>query len=496
MAKNKSFQEKAQAMSREWRDLFSAIGQVAKDYAMEPLELAQRLANYGESDERMLIGGVAYPKEAPKLARDLASELAGAGGLAAQLGTPPGAIGTFGGKSAYGANRARMEAVDNISAGKTTKEAAMGILEDLKKEMVKTPGGRHSMNLDRAMRRAEELAGPGGEIDFDIAETIRKETGWFKPQWYTRSLDVEPFDQGWRFEISDEDFMLNANRNFKQAQEEIKMDPSFRPQPGRKGVDTKEIKLGDAVFHRELFKAYPELKDVKLQMAHSDAIGGASGQFDPQSGEIIVAADMEVPEIEETLLHEIQHWVQNKEAHARGSNPDKAGRLLQELRIRHNAKAQQLDNVRKMKQDPEIYNHPAFSELRKYADNPEMERILEREKENLRRQMEEADIPMQAYRMSPGEQEARDTVLRFRLYKMQKDLGAENPDIKEPSPYGMVIIEKEKDYDALIPDWDKIRSIRHIPARKAGKHPSDVGDIEERYFSRGGKIIWTNRISP
>ncbi len=78
-------------------------------------------------------------------------------------------------------------------------------------------------------------------------------------------------------------------------------------------------KLDEILKHKELFKQYPELKDTIVHLKPD--MQGAS--FDAPANRIIVGYDTKSKNINKSsLLHEIQHAIQNKEGWAKGGSPD------------------------------------------------------------------------------------------------------------------------------------------------------------------------------
>ena len=107
---------------------------------------------------------------------------------------------------------------------------------------------------------------------------IWQKTGWFKDK-----------DGAWKFEIGDSKARLNPN--FKSG--------------GR---------LSELLEHKELFKAYPELKDIKIKKI-IDEKGENLGYYDPNKKEIAINSIGD----KSTLMHEVQHAIQNIEGFAKGS---------------------------------------------------------------------------------------------------------------------------------------------------------------------------------
>lgn len=107
---------------------------------------------------------------------------------------------------------------------------------------------------------------------------IWQKTGWFKDK-----------DEAWKFEIGDNKARLNPN--FKSG--------------GR---------LSELLEHEELFKAYPELRDIKIKKI-IDEKGEKLGYYDPNKKEIAINNIGD----KSTLMHEVQHAIQEIEGFAKGS---------------------------------------------------------------------------------------------------------------------------------------------------------------------------------
>lgn len=151
-------------------------------------------------------------------------------------------------------------------------------------------------NLDLAMQMAEK----GMEKD-----QIWEATGWYKG-----------LEGKWRHEIPD------VKAQFKD---------SFAKHVADHINDKENIltfTLAQALKHDELFKAYPELKDVRLQVNNSLNVYGRV-ITDVKGGKTIIINPsyiLEKGQVHplEVVLHEIQHNIQDKESFNQGINPSAA----------------------------------------------------------------------------------------------------------------------------------------------------------------------------
>lgn len=157
-------------------------------------------------------------------------------------------------------------------------------------------GGRLSKTADlKKLAQAEEMAGAGASM-----EDIFRSTGWFQGP-----------EGAWKYEISDQ-----AARFRPMAEHDV------LPQgiaPGREAL------VEHFLNHPRLFEAYPEARSLLWKWEEPFQIPG----FRQRAG--IVPEERwgftnpeAIPEREQQLsglLHEIQHYIQQKEGFARGGSP-------------------------------------------------------------------------------------------------------------------------------------------------------------------------------
>lgn len=125
--------------------------------------------------------------------------------------------------------------------------------------------------------------------------TIRARTGW----WLGK-------DGKWRYEIDDS--ALSFDRN---------------------GYTDNAMYLADYVRHDKLFAAYPWLRGVKLKIV--DVIAGnenLNGLYNHHNDTIYLKDGRTDKQMKSTLLHELQHVIQEYEGFATGANPNAAAALL------------------------------------------------------------------------------------------------------------------------------------------------------------------------
>jgi hypothetical protein len=143
-------------------------------------------------------------------------------------------------------------------------------------------GGKGAVGADIGALNLAKIRTAAGQT----ADSTWANTGWGK------------FPDGeWKFETSDRDAKLNSNLN-----------------------TDKISKLGDVLDHSELYKQYPDLLKTAVEFDHHLA-ADEYGYFDKDKNKIVINPTLDPSEMKATLLHEIQHWVQDREGFAYGGSP-------------------------------------------------------------------------------------------------------------------------------------------------------------------------------
>ncbi len=287
-------------------------------------------------------------------------------------------------------------------------------------------GGRNANRADsESLRQAEQLERDGAD-----PEQIRQETGWFRgmdglwrfemddsgmeySQWGDMNrLDREEFA---RFRELEMKFIEGALTEEETAELRALIDEGHGY--GR-AEERGDLKLSDFIRHEELFRNYPQLKNVRVQFAELDR--GVNGTYDPGSNTITISEKLRGAS-EDTLIHEIQHAIQKAEGFAKGASADYwrkgenfyAGRDAQIERLR--------DAVAELEKQLPKANEPWTP----MADAIEKE-ISELEDQILAAQ--NGDVtPESLYWNTAGEIEARDAAKRRTMTRDQRR--AASPDL-------------------------------------------------------------------
>ncbi len=159
------------------------------------------------------------------------------------------------------------------------------------------------------------------------AEQVRQETGWFKG-----------YDGKWRFEIDDSEMDIALNGKYSRNSDirryaELVNKVYFEDTATEAEVEElrtlneetlKDVSInpgfiGDMVYHPALLEAYPELKDVAVIFVKGTNVNGS---YHPGFKEITLSDSIRFDKVQlkKTLIHELQHAVQDIEGFAGGSS--------------------------------------------------------------------------------------------------------------------------------------------------------------------------------
>ena len=295
--------------------------------------------------------GELSPQELKQLASDTAFNVAGGGLLGSKVipnAVPEGSLGIFAGKYAktfpvvneitnkrgqiLNDQNRLMGEYQNISRELTKGRMALG--DELTDDLVK----RKSLLADQMQDNTLQV----GKLEDDVIGLLDKRLADEGEISFFRQTDNE-FGKGlfklpdnqFRFEIDDRPakIKLDIADDSQALFNNITGDALERVLPRTEMGVTK--KLSDFLDHDELFEAYPQLKDYPVKIKF-DTKDGARGSFNTTRKNITInLADMRPmmegsattgkklkQDIKSTLMHEIQHAIQEIEGFARGSNPD------------------------------------------------------------------------------------------------------------------------------------------------------------------------------
>ena len=222
----------------------------------------------------------------------------------------------------------------------------------------------------------------------NVQSHLARKAGDSRQGWFV-GADGQP-----RYEISDKNAAIDGEFTKGIAQRIMDQMPEGTHFP---------VPLGKFLSHDSLFKAYPEMKDIPVMLRHPRDFEGMAGYHAPEEGFETGGISMNLqPILDESrtesvrsLMHEVQHAIQNKEGWARGASFGNA-----------------IEDVKNYVKDP--YRHGVvFDDEITDPKLEKMQSLLDLSKSEDPGAVEFADE--MAYHMSAGEAEARAVENRLRM---------------------------------------------------------------------------------
>ena len=367
-----------------------------------------------------------------------------------------------------------------------------------------SPEGRFSLAGQKARTANSQTLQLAEQMEQEGAsrEEIWQETGW------ARTMD----GQSWRFEIdnSEAEYRGGGDAQFRknhadyaeyqdllqkmfegtisesEMQRMEQLDDIWSGEYARlrERVESGNATLADVLQHDSLYEAYPELRDVKVRL-ESDT-GSKNGSYDPSTNTITISEDKPGDSAKVgTMLHEIQHAIQQIEGWESGASPeywaareyengDTASDRAQELysRILNSLdKADQNKVIRYNELDREMeatFSADPESEAgKRYAKyEEEQDKLYEELYKNewfrrlldLQRQMENPQSAYyEMYLNTAGEIEARNVSERYRLAQEERrktaPKGADENTLYRGA--GGISAEINEQYKSELERWDR-----------------------------------------
>lgn len=196
-------------------------------------------------------------------------------------------------------------------------------------------GGVNANTADqKTLARAQELQ-MQGEDD----ERVRKETGWHTGMEGKLRFEIDDSKMKYHrggdaaFSRNHPDYaeyqklvdkMLTGSAEAWKPEDQGRLqelDKTWGREYGRlsERVDRGNATLEDVIDHEELFQAYPQLRNVRVEF--KELPGNTQGYFSPSENKIALDSKLRsAPEA--TIIHEIQHAIQKAEGFASGASPE------------------------------------------------------------------------------------------------------------------------------------------------------------------------------
>lgn len=381
--------------------------------------------------------------------------------------------------------------------------------------------GQRARTADReALREAETM-----EVAGSTNEEVRQATGWFRGA-----------DGKWRFEIDDsgmeyrsggDALMRQNNERYAEFRElELRWLQDYgterwtdadqnrfdylreiygnEPRRLRERVAAGNATLEDILQHDELFRAYPELRNVRVRFAELD--DGTRGTYNRRTNTIVLSDTLKrAPQ--KTILHEVQHAIQEIEGFSGGASPkywedvllsgeeirsrgyeDAMAALQRFVRDPENAEIAQLDRLLDNAETDEDYDAIyAAAERRGLTERLAEYRDLMWEAESQRGRPGRS-VPSELYRNTAGEIEARDAAGRRDLTAEQRretapDTGNKNTVFAEGGGDSFDFVGKTADG---IEVYETSEEVRRMPYRQRMETFTDI--MRNEYRGRTAKF--------
>lgn len=385
--------------------------------------------------------------------------------------------------------------------------------------------GESALNADNKMlQKAKKMYD-----DFESSEDIRKETGWHRGA-----------DGKWRFEIDDSQMKVftDGDALFRKSHPEyVRLQDLYEKfwKGDISDAEQKELtslnetwgsekarlhtrllrgnaRLADIIQHDVLFENYPQLAEVTVKIGDLDGLDGANGAYVVNGSEIRIDEDLFKDEYRSskrdgTLIHEIQHAIQDIEEFAKGANLDALSIAADRTEAKATATSYRYeaasDNLLdalekagyfdKYGDDIDIASEDELARIKnEYKDSdPEIEKLVG-EFEKQRKQYDEANGKSRElrnmsakdfYKYAAGEVEARDSANRLKYDSEERRIN--RPDIDSPTVlvedytrYSLPDEESIMDYAAdHETEFAEVPPVRDYERKARGKKVQTIGEL-------------------
>lgn len=185
------------------------------------------------------------------------------------------------------------------------------------------------------------------------------------------------------------------------------------------------LTLSEIVDFPELFQEYPEAKNIPIE--HLPAHKGY-GMFDPVTETIYIRPGKK-EDVLPTLMHEVQHWVQNQEGFPFGDSPDAIPNDLKERIMASNKRVSDLKDKVKSLIRPNIISAMQVRAITSGLRGAEIPQVM------VDRQVESAANNLFSLYKSLGKENKAPTTKEFLEYAKEQGFG-EVSDLIENAPGG------------------------------------------------------------
>ena len=268
-------------------------------------------------------------------------------------------------------------------------------------------GATERKNLNKAVKLLDksDWTHESGPVPYNLNKKIWEKTGWY----------VDPTDGQWRIHIDDFDSSL---KSFEDAFKIESGQVTFKelgesPLPKDQ---SKKVKLIEILNHENLYDRYPDLKALDVNFYSDVKKKNTLGSADGKKIYINLAAFEKYGDMKSTILHEIQHIIQEKEGFVTGSNQLNIPNELVENKVQEIKKKKTPLNVKKAVAENKL--EKLVAKKNEAVDKkllPQLEEDIKNTKSEIGKTMKEIykldseayDLEYQFYRGAGGEIESR-----------------------------------------------------------------------------------------
>ena len=368
-------------------------------------------------------------------------------------------------------------ALEEILAERSEKGRMPASVVNIFKNKIKDYGRQIGLNLEYSTREVETILGMSHAAVVNGKTRAEVRDNGYRTMYAGEKAADAPKEPGrWfsgpdgkmRFEIDDSGAYYD----------EVAMGPN----------KSSYAYLPRALHHPELFKQYPSLKNTIVKI--KDLGEGIMGKYSPRTNTITINPNN--PDKLSTILHEIQHNIQEIEDFARGGNPETAVDAMTD------------EQILSTSENYLAYLYPSISKeavAATVADTPipELKEILKASE----------TIGIQAYESLLGEVEARDTEARRKMTMEERQATApytSQNDIAPPSSYvisgqtGEAQSRDENrngsDVEDYLTEIERERRAIPVQERQANDHQRELDKqnaSNDRYMrmTNPGKVVFT-----
>jgi hypothetical protein len=248
-------------------------------------------------------------------------------------------------------------------------------------------------------------------------------------------------DGQWRQEISDKESFVKGTKPF----EDVIMGAYDRGVL-KTGNQLYKTTVEDVMYHNPLKEAYPELMNTETRMLRKDSDARGSLRKDVMNKQQVLEVRKDLPpeDARSTMLHELQHGIQESEGFAAGGNAETMDRLIGKAKER-NFLIKQSDEWKSANDLVNNVYDKYFAGQLNLDELKLAEKQLQEQYPILREQITASDTarkigddPVDAYKRLMGEAEARLTQTRRNLSPEERKqyFPFEYMDL-ERNPYGL-----------------------------------------------------------